>query len=1352
MSGGPRAGDCADASLEKYLIPTVTVPPTNTKKGVSPRLARIIPSAANRQSGVDVRLDGMLRSRATATEAPTLEIKAVDLGSAPTSYSFNSRVNQWIADTTTKGYFGTGGNADIFLEIAKKRAAKSNVNSFSRVPRYGVKRTNYAFVETDSTTLTTTDVDYYGVTTNFEAWPDISAQNLISAGYTGIAGTWKVFGQPRLLEAPDGKLLLWHLARKSTGEYDIVVSKFDPKSETLFSHYASLKDTTTQYMADVFRFSSIPIAAGAAGSTGYPVGIAPVVFGDGVYCVICVAAPVTGLGYLFTVQLVGDELSPVLASTSSQGATHYARPVPLPELYVVGTDNNQESSEATDIINPITRFGGIDAVALNGKVRVAVGLKCPGYCSLADNRTVAYLDTTDFNTWGDSDEGGTDLIGPIPRLSAIGSFAQSSDIQLNDLCRASQSVVYGCGPKGTVFQSSDNGQSWKKLDTRIDPSQMKSGQSIDLLCIYGDAAGTIYAGGHFGTVIKSSDFGVTWQVVRSALPASEFIVPFASTGLTGNQTFYSSAGSVASSSAVYGIAVKADPDFLWVCGAGGFVDYSGDGGTTWTNIVQWRPSAIGQEGNYYSIVNYTGNSIVVGGDSQVHNTTTITDTRDQKKRALRITNATTAKTYPSVDMTFEIDVNLPTSAVYGPGGDRIVRFRNYGSTSQHIAIDASGHIYATDATGAVFTYSHRPAIGYTGIIRDIYTDARDVSNTLTIDDAFIIEEDASGKTTIWSTAQFGNLIDFPPSTPADWYRQIAVPLSRPRAISLRDQDIGTVVGLGGTYANGGRLAPRIRPRMLVLPNGKIMLVALNLANGKVEHWEFANDSDPAIYKGVVVGFSADDDFDPDAGFSTGFVPTPSLTIDENGVVILGWGCLAVGASIPDKIRVSLESDGYQSWTSGSASVLPLPIGHIQAQSADYTKAAIYGTRDTLAFSRGRIFTTVVDSDLGSIGIFAARDFKRATDDNPTNFVPIIPGRNQWSGIHDLMVKFSGFPLAGDIFTAEPIWSYQTSNLVIESPSVLWRGASVTSGSVSSVTLTWDRLDDTIEEQLGVGDTWDVSALAMFGTNFNAFNFGLYDSSDSLITETTVTQSLETGTATGPGGGNITSVALNASANMIPSQYKLGAGRTFYLKIVGGANGGKVFRILDNGRNSILIENATNIGSSFSYLIFGDRLFADLTSALTDSTKYKARYIKITISGQRTVDNYFKIGTAIIGNYVTYTPHTGNESRRRFAEGFGWRPIPSSVLQRGDSGVSSIEHIGFQRAWTLPYEQIQWWDRDMHMNGLMPAMRQAFAIMFNGNDTETAPNSLYLVRLNDGPETTNTYQDRYSYTLQLEEVV
>jgi len=215
-------------------------------------------------------------------------------------------------------------------------------------------------------------------------------------------------------------------------------------------------------------------------------------------------------------------------------------------------------------------------------------------------------------------------------------------------------------------------------------------------------------------------------------------------------------------------------------------------------------------------------------------------------------------------------------------------------------------------------------------------------------------------------------------------------------------------------------------------------------------------------------------------------------------------------------------------------------------------------------------------------------------------------------------------------------------------------------------------------------------------------------------------------------------------------------RQYYVRIATSPE--SVYRIRRSTPSELVIEpNAsglptvsTALPTGTAFTIFGDRHAwwgeagsGPGSAGLRDTTYRYGRYVRIRIPAQPTADGYFVLGTPILG-VEPYPDSAG----RSFAYGFTWAPVTNTTQERGLSGVTSVEtHGGTGNVWQLTYAAE---NRDAVMRRLHPLvdeMRKLFAIALKGNDVD----SLELVRLVDAQKYQNLVGDRYSAPWVLEEV-
>lgn len=1293
---GPRAGTHVDSDLEVYLIPSVTVPPTNTKKGQGVRMGSAEATTGNGNTNVIVSFQGDLRQDAASD--PTLSIAVKDLGSAPSSYSasdFKAAVDQVIAN---------GGNSigtvfGLLATVANFRQggiSNPENNDFSRVPRFGISRSGYDQISGGD------DPDYVGLTTNFARWPSDDASVALPAHPS--ASGWTVVGQPRILRTKNGKLQVWWIAKRtSDSKYDIIVYKYDPATDTGFEYLAALNGTATgEYFADKVNQSGIRTALSDIDLTIEPLGLAPVTLGDDVFCtVIATYGSYTSKeGLIYGFRLSGTEV----VAADSDGL----RAAIIPDIW---------------LNDAVADFAGIDAVEDNGRVQLAVAILCFGFCSLAQSRTIILLSTSDFKSWGSSGVANTnsDYFLPTPDMISLGSFNKvTSRGSAGTITRITKpynaptsQVRYACTNNGYILKSTDAGRSWITQATPVQVDKLsKPDRSLVLYDIHAATENAVWAVGDMGTVLRTIDGGTTWALVRRS-----FLNAYLSTAPTVAQS--------TPNMFFYGVWA-ATADKAWVCGEGGKILYTANGGTNWTTIIDFKSTY-----TFTSIVSTSSDVIIAGGYAGLAGKGGGATTRTT--RAIEIRDATeTRSEVTDAKVTLFSSGTTPFlgSTISGTtvGDSPIVRMYYDSVSTNAYAVDEKGFVYkyvvGSGSTPGVWSLVANSGFG-PRTARDIVAlSSADVmvlagrQYGLAQDDTAIFRTaTATSSTAVWRTVRVGGGVS---------------------SLSMVDVDTGVCAGKDGIFWADGIQQERCDPSFVKMETGEIGMACNNITDGQVEFWRHDQGGvleklQSSLIQFVETGGTSD---------SVITAPKPYCFTDLYGDILL-YTQYSSNPSARQRLVSPRDSRGG-SFGRGDAGSLGVPFGYAAA-SLGISNEKLARFSDMKAFQDGRLFMATSFTDSSKVGIYVSRDWAYSTTDNPTVYAPILAGRYQWVGIDNLYVKFSGVPQIGDSWYSEPQYDFSTDNLVTETPSNYWLGPLSSTGSsqviVPQLDLIWDRQATAVTNVLGDGKYWDVTGIGLFGKNFREFSLGL-SNNGSTYTTISATETIASGTATPPTGESaIYSVLYDSSKNFIPSQFKPGL-KQYYLQI----DSGEVFKIIDNSRKAVMIENAVGIGASVTYNIFSDAYMLT-EDDWADSTTRFARYVRLRIPTQYAVGNEFKIGTAIIGNHVTYVPYTGNESRHRYVEGFAWSPMPFTARQQAENGITSVQHLGMQQKWSLNYEHAYWWDRDMQVNGLLPRLQQAFAIQLDGSD----PQSAQLVRIANY-QTANSFADRYSASIELEQVV
>lgn len=895
--------------------------------------------------------------------------------------------------------------------------------------------------------------------------------------------------------------------------------------------------------------------------------------------------------------------------------------------------------------------------------------------------------------------------------------------------------------RGKTLVSNDGGVVWNDVKNPCRASEHLSAPpsgatDYPLYCVYGIRDGgsgpyTFYAGGMAG-VVRSVDNGATWKMVH--LASAVWTTLYTGGKSEANWTWSDCVAwrAMRWTSTTTGVLVGDDG---WIFRTTIGLLQSPQGGTHQaggTRLQDTTNQTGTTTGEYYSVSTWDGLKILVGGDSHVHENAIDDYLAERAYRFMRVRSSTAPPNYTPVYTRVDVTDVDPSTA--GP----IVGIAHVTPVTAY-AIDRNGNVFKCanadqDAAPVWTEIAHLSGSTLTALA------AAGLGGTG--DSLVIAGRDAQGNGVVWRSFDSGTSF-------------VSQTFAFPAAAIARRNDNAYVVGGGGISTVDSIVENRVFPSLLALPSGAILLAVANLTQATIEVYRAADDSGAFVRTWSVHPASATTGGAWVPSTKTTYnwppeTPWPSLTRWDNGDIILSAG---------QDAWVSLD-DGL-SFMQGTDSALTLPVNRIEPVTNLCSAPYLNASKQICALPGGMIFAVATGLNAGDTVIvtWVSREFTTSG----TEFMPILPSVPQFVGVDGVRVIWNGTPQPGDRYTIAPRYDYDKAHLAIESPSIYWRSRTDT----AVAELVWDRRADGPASVHGEGRLYDTSGLSLFGTNFRRLKFAWAPDDGAAApgnpasgwTEVDINCQLiglsDNYAATAPSGsGTIYNVLKDTELNLVPSQFKPGL-RTYYVTNMGT---GKIFRIVDNSQNTITVdlglEPYFDTGTTV-YLVFGDR-FCNFPTVLQGNVAARfMRYLRVRMGPtygtyNKTADGYYKIGTPIIGSHDIAAPYMGLEARHRFSAGFAYQASPSTVAQAGLSQVASVRHFGRGPAqkWTLSYEGLLWHDRDQLLNGLVPRLRQAFALVLNGEDLT----SVELVRLADGPTMRNTAGDRYSLELPLEEVV
>lgn len=812
MASGPKAG----SGSEVYLIDEFgKIPPTSITSLAGPKPGRAVASATNGGSAV-VDVHGSLRQ--TATSEPTIELSIARLGRAPSGRTGSANVGNAIGSI-----FASGGSVVGVQNAVRASANVEGAELGLPVARLRVKRSNYDQVSDDA--------DWVGQSENFY----VDADWQLSAKPTGQStGSWTFVDIPKLVVDKRNNVLyqvgLVKNATPTPDEYSVVVYKHDPKLNPVPGD-ASASDRWS-YVAGVEDHDFVTYV----GNSGFvPFSLAACFRGETLYIFVCGYKSSTTESTLYTMRLSGS-------SVVLDASTDDLAPV---------------------VTGSVPSFRGLAADADDGGFVVAISGDAYLVNGGSPTRVVQIARSPDGQQW----TVGEDL--RTADLVTLGEFAVVARPRgsVASVHFYGSSVGYAVTDVGEIYGTTDGGASWKKQKSPCESQGAFEG-SLPLYCVRAVSATVAYACGAQGVVLKTTDAGNVWKAKR-------FANTFTEDGGSSYSSYYSGGGkridqndldlgtpatsinriltSMAWSSATVG----------WVVGQGGIVYYTGDGGSTWTTVYDWKSygwlTGVTIEGANEILV--CGTSSTGRGYGPVFSEDSNVPIGDRNAHMARI---------PAANLAAVIG-NVTYHTIPGVKDDPVVAMQKSGSGSGHtFALTLSGFVCkrttANKWARVGTTNHHQKFVGWKTSYALNNTDALRVIS----DDCAIV---------------FGNFI-YKTVDGGDSWLILDKPTKHDGSGYFFDDDTG-VTGDRNSIAYALNVAnDRVYPDVLSLGGGRFLVSVANIDRGRVEiylsedrgrSWQLVDDA---------LAF-------PEIPTADAYESTPqtSLTVDEYGQIIM---CAGIG--------------------------------------------------------------------------------------------------------------------------------------------------------------------------------------------------------------------------------------------------------------------------------------------------------------------------------------------------------------------------------------------------------------------------------------------------------------------------
>lgn len=203
--------------------------------------------------------------------------------------------------------------------------------------------------------------------------------------------------------------------------------------------------------------------------------------------------------------------------------------------------------------------------------------------------------------------------------------------------------------------------------------------------------------------------------------------------------------------------------------------------------------------------------------------------------------------------------------------------------------------------------------------------------------------------------------------------------------------------------------------------------------------------------------------------------------------------------------------------------------------------------------------------------------------------------------------------ATDDWQFEAEYDYSMVNLIEDSPSQPWRSEQ-------------DNIVCNVAFDVGVNERFYATGVAYFGCNVRTLNFQM---SANNFGATPVNEAISFDLCTGIVDAVDGNVIQDTSLMADYRDHEL-AGR-YYLRMTAGVDNGVTWLIKDNVGDYIFLDTTAAIG------VLATDTFAIFQKCISDTfTGGLYRYFRNNITAQHTAENYYQLGTMIVGKVITLT--------------------------------------------------------------------------------------------------------------------
>jgi hypothetical protein len=426
---------------------------------------------------------------------------------------------------------------------------------------------------------------------------------------------------------------------------------------------------------------------------------------------------------------------------------------------------------------------------------------------------------------------------------------------------------------------------------------------------------------------------------------------------------------------------------------------------------------------------------------------------------------------------------------------------------------------------------------------------------------------------------------------------------------------------------------------------------------------------------------------------------PNLTKDINGRIY----CLAEKSDDNDIVYTYSDDDG-ETWNYTTAAV----VSSHGSDEYEQPRAIITDHSTIIA-----AYSNTTDSTIEIVrrGIWEAYS---------ANACPCAIKVQEQKLICDVGVSWhggSGETSNPDKWSFTPDYSYTMKNLIEDSPSKPWRSEQ-------------DNIACNIVIDLGANETFRATGIGLFGCNIRtcSFQMNATDSWGSPSVDESISFDVDTGTVDAVSGNAIQDTSLLAN-------YKDHALAGMYLRMTSGTDNGVTWQIRDNAGDYIFLETTAsiNIAVTDTFAIFQSNITKTFTGGIY-------RFMRIAIPAQHTADDYYQIGSMVVGQTITLSDD--------FSVGYGKSHVYDiDMLRTPHGGMIPIKGADRKRIFELNWQATS--DTQEELVAVIDYVEGKNIVLIPDHSDLT---DCYLVKHIGDLQQKQRYLDYFDVTLTFEEIL